>query len=229
MAVPEYSVDSMVEPADVLMRIETFDDPRAEMMSAFHRATHRDAVDYSTGQEVVAYGALLRDLVTRRTTEVMPHSSLETYGVDDAWFERVASLDLEFLVAPAIAAVERTVSGASALRADAASSQETLHLFEDENAQLLEDLRAEVEERVPDRLVFGQLELELTISATTDAFVGDNPHTGQPSVSGTELARILRKLADSIDNVPGRKLQGESWTLYDLPGRPVDKALARAV
>jgi hypothetical protein len=229
MAVPEYSVESLVEPSDVLMRIETFDDPRAEMMVAFHRATHLDAVDYGTGQEVVTYAALLRDFVTRRTTEVMPHSSLETYAVDERWFDRVASLNLQFLLAPAVAALERTVNGASALRAEAAKSEEILHLFEDENAQLIEDLRAEAEERVPERLVFGHLELELTISATTDAFVGDNPHTGQPSVCGTELARTLRKLADSIDTIPGRRLQGKSWTLYDLPGRPVGKAQALAI
>ncbi|MGN6094457.1 MAG: hypothetical protein ACTHOL_19065 [Luteibacter jiangsuensis] len=136
---------------------------------------------------------------------------------------------MAFLLARAVAALERTVSGASALRAEAAKSEEILHLFEDESAQLIEDLRAEAEERVPERLVFGQLELELTISATTDAFVGDNPHIAQPSVSGTELARILRKLADSLDNIPGRRLQGKSWTLYDLPGRPVGRAQARAV
>lgn len=69
----------------------------------------------------------------------------------------------------------------------------------------------------------------MNILATNDAFAGDNPHTGQPSVSGTELARILRKLADNIDAIPGRKMQGESWTLYDLPGRAVGKARARPI
>lgn len=124
-------------------------------MAAFHRATRHDAVDHDTGQEVVTYGALLRDLLTRRATEVMPHSSLEMYAVDDVWFDRVTDLDLHFLVAPAIAALERTVSGQSALRAEAAKSEAALHLSENENAQLLEDLRAEAEERVPERLVFG--------------------------------------------------------------------------
>jgi hypothetical protein len=225
MAVPE-DVFDVVEPFDILSRLETISDPRGEMMAAFYRASTMETIDRTTGQEVVTYGALLRDFRTQRATEVMPHSGLEGHFVDEDWFRDTVNLEFQFLLAPAIDAIDRVLNGPSALRDEAGVSMATLHIFEDENKQLLEDLRADLEERVPDLLEFGQLRLALTIDAASDSFVGDNPHTGQPAVSGSELARILRKLADDIDGKSGRVLQGMVCTLYDTPGRPVGKASA---
>jgi hypothetical protein len=224
MSLPEEVFLDEVQPFDILSRLETISDPRGEMMEAFYRASIAESIDRTTGQEVVTYGALLRDFRTQRASEVMSHSGLEGHFVDEEWFRATVNLEFQFLLAPAIEAVDRVLNGRSALRDEASTSMATLHTFEDENRQLLEDLRADIEERVPDLLEFGQLRLALSIDATTDSFVGDNPLTRQPAVSGSELARILRDLADKLDGKNGRELQGTVWTLYDQPGRPVGEA-----